>query len=101
MNIRFDLFDVCVCLCVRVRASVYARVCVRACVRWHVCVCVVCVCVCVLFINIHTHKHMISTNRINLIVEQNKYFNYYENKKILKKFNQLSNTEKIFQLLLN
>ncbi len=29
MNIRFDLFDVCVCLCVRVRASVYARVCVR------------------------------------------------------------------------
>ncbi len=28
---------------------------------------------------------MISTNRINLIVEQNKYFNYYENKKILKK----------------
>ncbi len=36
---------------------------------------------------------MISTNRINLIVEQNKYFNYYENKKYLKKFNQLSNTE--------
>ncbi len=28
---------------------------------------------------------MISTNRINLIVEQNKYFNYYENKKIFKK----------------
>ncbi len=38
MNIRFDLFDVCVCLCVRVRASVYARVCVRA---------LACVCVCV------------------------------------------------------
>ncbi len=53
MNIRLDLFDVCVCLCVRVRASVYSRVCVRACVRacvrWHVCVCGVCerVCVCV------------------------------------------------------
>ncbi len=46
MNIRFDLFDVCVCLCVRVRASVYARVCVRACVRALACVCV-CVCVCV------------------------------------------------------
>ncbi len=58
-----------------------------ACVCLSVCVCVVCgVCVCVcVFINIHTHKHMISTNRINLIVEQNKYFNYYENKKIFKK----------------
>ncbi len=44
---------------------------------------------------------MISTNKINLIVEQNKYFNYYEKKKKKKKFNQLSNTEKIFQLLLN
>ncbi len=75
MNIRFDLFDVCV----RVRASVCA--CFRACAGMCVCVCV---CVCV-FINIHTHKHMISTNRINLIVEQNKYFNYYENKKIFKK----------------
>ncbi len=39
---------------------------------------------------------MISTNRINLIVEQNKYFNYYENKKIFKNFYQLSNTEKNF-----
>ncbi len=46
MNIRLYLFDVCVC---GVRASVYARVCVRACAG-HVCVCVcVCgVCVCVL-----------------------------------------------------
>ncbi len=41
MNIRFYLFDVCV----RVRASVYARVCVRACAGMCVCVCV-CVCVC-------------------------------------------------------
>ncbi len=63
---------------------VNVRMCVSECV-WCVCVCVcLCVCVCV-FINIHTHKHMISTNRINLIVEQNKYFNYYENKKIFKK----------------
>ncbi len=55
------------------------------CVNMRMCVSeCVCVCVCV-FINIHTHKHMISTNRINLIVEQNKYFNYYENKKIFKK----------------
>ncbi len=53
------------------------------CVSVRMCVCV-CVRVCA-FINIHTHKHMISTNKINLIVEQNKYFNYYENKKIFKK----------------
>ncbi len=39
MNIRFDLFDMCVCVRVRVRASVYARVCVRACARMSVCVC--------------------------------------------------------------
>ncbi len=46
MNIRFDLFDVCVCLCVRVRASVCA--CVRACAGMCVCVCVcVSACVCV------------------------------------------------------
>ncbi len=55
MNIRFDLFDVCVC-------------CVCVCGVWCVCVWCVCVCVCVcVFINIHTHKHMISTNRINLM----------------------------------
>ncbi len=43
---------------------------------------------------------MISTNRINLIVEQNKYFNYYENKKILKiKINQLSNREKNISII--
>ncbi len=40
MNIRFDLFDVCVCVCERVRASVYARVCVRECVCASVCACV-------------------------------------------------------------
>ncbi len=45
MNIRFDLFDVCVCLCVRVRASVYARV--SVCLRAGACAgCVECVCVC-------------------------------------------------------
>ncbi len=68
-----------------------------------VCVCVgvwcVCVCVCVCVYKYHTHKHMISTNRINLIVEQNKYFNYYEKKKYLKKFNQLSNTEKNISII--
>ncbi len=50
MNIRFDLFDVCVCLCVRC-----ARVCMRECVCVRsvraagMCVCCVCVsaCVCV------------------------------------------------------
>ncbi len=48
MNIRFYLFDVCVC--VPVRASVYARVCARECVCASVCACVrshECVCVCV------------------------------------------------------
>ncbi len=91
MNIRFYLFDVCV----RVRASVWC-VNVRMCV---VCVCV-CVCVCV-FINIHTHniwyqpiESTLLSNRTNISIIMKK-------KKYLKKFNQLSNTEKIFQLLLN
>ncbi len=44
---------------------------------------------------------MISTNRINLIVEQNKYFNYYENKKIFKKILSTVKYRKKIQLLLN
>ncbi len=44
---------------------------------------------------------MISTNKINLIVEQNKYFNYYENKKIFTKNKSSVKYRKIFQLLLN
>ncbi len=41
---------------------------------------------------------MISTNIINLIVEQNNISIIMKIKKYLKKFNQLSNQKKIFQL---